>query len=59
MALYGALMHVVAQDVGVRRGRIEAAFREAGVQVSGMEIIAPSLEDVFIANVRDKRGSRE
>jgi ABC-2 type transport system ATP-binding protein len=54
MALYGALIHVVAEGVGAFRAQIERAFREAGVEIRSMEIIAPSLEDVFIANVRNK-----
>jgi len=58
VALYGALIHVVAQDVDVQRARIEVTFRAAGVEIHSMEIIAPSLEDVFIANVRDKNELR-
>jgi hypothetical protein len=54
IALYGALIHVVAEEVGVFRARIETALQEAGVEIRNMEIIAPSLEDVFIANVREK-----
>ena len=54
VALYGALIHVVAEGVGAFRTQIERAFREAGVEIRSMEIIAPSLEDVFIANVRNK-----
>jgi ABC-2 type transport system ATP-binding protein len=57
MALYGALTHVVGEDVGAHRARIEAALREAGVEIRSMEIIAPSLEDVFIASVRERGGS--
>jgi ABC-2 type transport system ATP-binding protein len=58
MALYGALIHVVAEDVGVFRARIETTLQEAGAEIRSMEIIAPSLEDVFIANVRDRSESR-
>ena len=54
MALYGTLTHVVGEDVGAHRARIEAALREAGVEIRSMEIIAPSLEDVFIASVRER-----
>jgi ABC-2 type transport system ATP-binding protein len=57
MALYGALIHVVAKDVGAHRARIETAFREAGVEIRSMDIIVPSLEDVFIASVRDRSES--
>jgi ABC-2 type transport system ATP-binding protein len=57
MALYGALIHVVAKDVGAHRPRIETALREAGVEIRSMDIIVPSLEDVFIASVRDRSES--
>ncbi len=52
VALYGALIHVVADGVAEHKPRIAQALAEAGVQVQAMDVIAPSLEDVFIANVR-------
>jgi ABC-2 type transport system ATP-binding protein len=54
VSLYGALIHVVAQDVGSHRTQIESAFRQAGIETRSMDIIAPSLEDVFIASVRSQ-----
>jgi ABC-2 type transport system ATP-binding protein len=57
-ALYGALIHAVTEGVGAHRARIEAALREAGVAIHSIDIIAPSLEDVFIANVRGRDESR-
>jgi ABC-2 type transport system ATP-binding protein len=52
VALYGALVHVVAEDVERYKRHIRQALQEAGVGVQTLDIIAPSLEDVFIANVR-------
>jgi len=52
VALYGALIHVVAEEVAGRRAHIEQVLTEGGVQVRTMDVIAPSLEDVFISNVR-------
>jgi ABC-2 type transport system ATP-binding protein len=54
VSLYGALLHVVAEGIRDYRQRIEAALREAGVEIRGMDVIAPSLEDVFIASVREQ-----
>jgi hypothetical protein len=54
MALYGALIHVVAKGVEARRVEIEMALREAGAEIRSIHVIAPSLEDVFIASVRDR-----
>jgi ABC-2 type transport system ATP-binding protein len=53
VALYGALIHVVAEGVAAHRPRIAQALAEAGVQVRAMDVIAPSLEDVFISSVRN------
>ncbi|MGD9028429.1 MAG: ABC transporter ATP-binding protein [Anaerolineae bacterium] len=59
VALYGALIHVVGEDVQAHRNEIERALREADVNVRAIDLIAPSLEDVFIANVRQNGGNRE
>ena len=52
VALYGALIHVVAEGIADYKPRIRQSLADAGVQVRAMDIIAPSLEDVFISNVR-------
>ena len=52
VALYGALIHAVAPDVGGQVAGIEAVLAGAGVKVHGLDLIAPSLEDVFISTVR-------
>jgi ABC-2 type transport system ATP-binding protein len=58
VALYGALIHVVAEGVTEHRPHIAQALAEAGVQVQAMAVITPSLEDVFISNVRNHREPR-
>jgi len=50
--LYGALVHIVAQDAGRLRPAILRALRKAGVRVHAADLIAPSLEDVFIASMQ-------
>jgi len=57
VALYGALVHVVAQDVMALRPAIEEELTAAGLQIRSMELIAPSLEDVFIASAKEKEPS--
>ncbi|MGD8464063.1 MAG: ABC transporter ATP-binding protein [Anaerolineae bacterium] len=52
VALYGALIHAVADDVHKAQPRIEQALSDANVQVRTMDVIAPSLEDVFISSIR-------
>lgn len=57
VALYGALIHVVGKDVKARRERVSRALRQASVIVRSIDLIPPSLEDVFIAHVRDREGT--
>ena len=57
VALYGALIHVVAEGVAEQKPRIAQALEDAGVRVRAMDVIAPSLEDVFISSVRNHVGS--
>ena len=52
VALYGARIHVVAPDVEQAREHIQEALARAGVQVTEMIVIPPSLEDVFISRIR-------
>jgi ABC-2 type transport system ATP-binding protein len=59
VALYGALIHVVGEDVEGYRGDIRDALTHANVNVRTMDLIPPSLEDVFIANVRQNGNSTE
>ena len=54
VALYGALIHVVAPEVDRYRGEIQALLSGEGITVHSMDAIAPSLEDVFISSVRQQ-----
>jgi ABC-2 type transport system ATP-binding protein len=54
VALYGALVHVVGEDVAEHKAHIARALGEAGVEVQALDVIAPSLEDVFISKVREQ-----
>jgi ABC-2 type transport system ATP-binding protein len=49
ISLYGILLHVVAQDVAKYQPIIRNELIEAGIDPGSMEVIEPSLEDVFIA----------
>jgi ABC-2 type transport system ATP-binding protein len=52
VALYGSLIHVVVGDIAMQQPIIENALRDAGVSVSSLTVIPPSLEDVFIARAK-------
>lgn len=53
VALYGALIHAVAPDVAKLKPQIAEQLGRVDVQVRAMDVIAPSLEDVFISSVRE------
>ena len=52
-AFYGAQIHVVVPDAGRARELIGGLLGEAGIVIHAMDWIAPSLEDVFIAKMRE------
>ena len=49
VALFGKGLHVVATDSAATRTRVGAALAAAQVAVERIELIAPSLEDVFVS----------
>jgi len=55
VALYGALVHAVAADVHSLKPEIQRVLQLAGIGLQTMDLIAPSLEDVFISSVRAAR----
>jgi ABC-2 type transport system ATP-binding protein len=55
VALYGSLIHVVAEDIEQHRPLISETLRERGAGVRSMDLIPPSLEDVFISSVQEAR----
>ena len=52
VALYGAQIHVVTRAAPLTRTAIETALRAGGVPVAPIDVIAPSLEDVFLSAIR-------
>ncbi len=54
VALYGALIHVVGEDLEVHIPEIERLLTQQGVEIRSVDIIAPSLEDVFISSIKEE-----
>jgi ABC-2 type transport system ATP-binding protein len=52
VALYGRLIHLVVHDPATQQGQIKSALNEAGVKIASLNVIPPSLEDVFIARAK-------
>jgi len=50
--LYGSLLHIVAADMEKSKKEITAELSKANITISQMQIVEPSLEDVFISCMR-------
>jgi ABC-2 type transport system ATP-binding protein len=58
-SLYGAQLHVVADDLDSVEDEARAILEQAHIEVRGMREIEPSLEDAFIASVRAQDATGE
>ena len=53
VALYGALIHVVSTATETHIPHIEQTLQEHNINITAIDRIAPSLEDVFISSARE------
>jgi ABC-2 type transport system ATP-binding protein len=51
-AMFGRAIHVLVDDADDAMGRIPIALRNAGRTCTDLQLVEPSLEDVFVALVR-------
>ena len=58
-AMFGRRVHVVVEDEAVAKAAIPAAFADRSIPLESVERVAPSLEDVFVALVREEGGAVE
>jgi len=58
-AMFGRLVHVVVEDEGEARKRIPSLFEVRNIPLEGIQRVAPSLEDVFVALIREEGGAAE
>ena len=56
-ALYGRAVHIAVRDESAARVEIESRLIERGLVLRQLEVIAPSLEDAFVAEVRAAGGA--
>jgi len=54
VALYGALIHVIAENGESHKPTIIKTLRDEGIRVESVDLIAPSLEDVFVSALKEK-----
>ncbi|MFH1765776.1 MAG: ABC transporter ATP-binding protein [Gemmatimonadota bacterium] len=58
-AMFGRRVHVVVVDEAVAKMEIPAAFAKRSIPFESIERVEPSLEDVFVALVREEGGAVE
>jgi ABC-2 type transport system ATP-binding protein len=58
-AMFGRLVHVVVENEASARETIPSCFTERGIPLEGIQRVAPSLEDVFVALIREEGGAAE
>jgi len=54
VGLFGDRVHVVAADPGATRSQVEQTLSRAGIGLSGLRAIEPSLEDIFVSVLGEK-----
>jgi ABC-2 type transport system ATP-binding protein len=47
-SIFGTAVHAVVRNAGVSPARIQAALEAQGIAVTGVGVVTPSLEDVFL-----------
>jgi hypothetical protein len=57
--MFGRRVHVVVEDEAESRTQIASVLQAGGVGLESMERVDPSLEDVFVALIREEGGARE
>lgn len=57
--LYGSLVHISDPEIHKKKSHIRTLIENRDVEIKSMQIIEPSLEDVFIACMRDEDGGEE
>lgn len=59
VALYGTLVHVITDPAPDVTAQVRETLQSAGLDAGAVETIAPSLEDVFIACMRESEPSMD
>jgi ABC-2 type transport system ATP-binding protein len=58
-AMFGRLVHAVVEDEALAMNSIPKRFAEREIPLDGIQRVAPSLEDVFVALIREEGGAAE
>ena len=56
---FGDLLHIFVDDATMRSQPVEEALKESGMDVEGMRVTGPRMEEAFISLVRRQKGTAE
>ncbi len=59
VAVFGRLLHLVAPDPDLAVGRVRERLTAAGLPISRLEPVSPSLEDVFVTLTKKGQGAAQ
>jgi ABC-2 type transport system ATP-binding protein len=59
VGLFGDRLHVVSTEPDQTTAEVQSTLRQAGISVIGIRPIEPSLEDVFISVLGEKKGTEQ
>jgi len=54
VAVYGGGLHLTVDDPGTAAPRVRQALARSGIEVRSLEVIRPSMEDVFVALIEEE-----
>jgi ABC-2 type transport system ATP-binding protein len=54
IAVFGGGLHLTVQDPNVAAPRIRRALEQRGIDIQRLEVIQPSMEDVFVAMIEEE-----
>jgi ABC-2 type transport system ATP-binding protein len=54
VAVFGGGLHLTVQDPNVAAPRIRRALEQRGIDIQRLEVIQPSMEDVFVAMIEEE-----
>jgi ABC-2 type transport system ATP-binding protein len=54
VAVFGSGLHVSVQDPDTAQPRIRRALEERNISIRRLEVIEPSMEDIFVATIEEE-----
>ena len=55
LQVYGDLLHVFVDDAHQRISQVRTALETSGVQIKGLRVVQPRMEEAFISLIRERQ----